>query len=86
MLKRVSCDFWGLNEKNYRFYDENGKPVIDNDGNQVVTVDKYFETYGAKSSSGSQQRTAMFYLGKERKNDDLIMTLKAIKERQKLKA
>lgn len=29
LLKKVACDFWGLNEKNYKFYDEAGKPVIE---------------------------------------------------------
>ena len=28
MLKRVACDYWGLNEKHYKFYDDNGKPVV----------------------------------------------------------
>ena len=52
MLKRVACDFWGLNEKHYRFHDENGKPIQQGDegdeDNQVMTVDKHFETSGAK--------------------------------------
>ena len=27
MLKKIACDFWGLSEKHYKFYDENGKPI-----------------------------------------------------------
>lgn len=69
-LKKVACDFWGLNDKYYKFYDEMFKPIND-DLNQAITVDKHFEAFGAKGSSGNQRRTAMFYLGKAGKDEDL---------------
>ena len=53
LVKKVACDFWGLNEKNYKFFNENGIGLID-DPNQIVTVDKHFEASRAKSSSAQK--------------------------------
>lgn len=64
-LKAIASDFWGLNDKNYRFYTEQAELVDigsaggDHSGiqsGQVLTVDKYFETAsGGKSSGGGNQ-------------------------------
>lgn len=51
-LKLTACDFWGLNDKNFRFYTENAELAIHDDTHLehpnsvqgVMTVDKYFET------------------------------------------
>ena len=88
MLKKVACDFWGLNEKHYRFHDENGKPIQQGDegdeDNQVMTVDKHFETSGAKQS-GSGAKVAVLFMGREKNNEDLLNAFKQIKEKLKLK-
>lgn len=55
MMKKVACDFWGLPVAKYKFYDENVKEIIaveeqrQIDQRQNLTVDKHFETSGAKS-------------------------------------
>lgn len=49
-----------------------------------MTVDKHFETSGAKSS-GSGGKVACLYLGREKKNDDLMNAFKAMKEKIKIK-
>ena len=53
-LKKDACDFWGLNMKNFKFFNEPGgkENTIIGDDPQSLTVDKHFEASRAKSSSG----------------------------------
>ncbi|CDW84322.1 UNKNOWN [Stylonychia lemnae] len=84
LLKKLACDFWGLNEKHYQFYDENTKPVQSDEGNQVLTADKYFETSGAKSS-GSGSKLAVLYIGKLKNDPFLVRAIKGIQEKKSQK-
>lgn len=85
-LKRLACDFWGLTDTSYILYDENGKAVQTEEGNQILTADKYFETSGAKSS-GTSSKMALLYIGRreEHNNSDLLEAFKSQKEKRQVK-
>ncbi len=47
----------------------------------MLTVDKYFETSGAKSS-GSGSKVAVLYIGRNKNNEDLAEAFKNMKEKK----
>lgn len=59
-LRRAACEFWGQNEKHYRFFDEAGN-LLESES-QVSYVEKHFELNRAKSAA--QLKLATLYLGK----------------------
>ena len=75
-LAKIASEFWGLNDKNFKFYDEQGKPIQDtNDDGSDSIVDKHFEGSGAKSSSGP--KVAVLCLASEKNADELVLAYKS---------
>jgi len=68
-LKAEACDFWGLHDKNFSFYDESAElidgqdplPVASHDKHASPTVEKHFETFMGGKGKDSP-KIAMLYL------------------------
>ena len=72
ILKKEACDFWGLNHKNYSFYDESAElidgqdplPMAQHDKHAsptVQTVEKHFEAFMGGKGKDSP-KIAILYL------------------------
>jgi hypothetical protein len=84
-LKKAACDFWGVNDKDYEFYEDSGKKYSNEEGNsQAVAVSKYFETSTGKSSAN---KLALLYLGNKQAcagfDDNLLLYVKDLEEQQR---